>query len=150
MKKFAFAAALLAALPAVASAQETAPDGTDAFGIEPYVGVLGGYHTFDRGSEFGRIPGETIMNGALISVTKTSKPTNPAIGTPGIAIMATSSARPRSQTIMTLRRGHRSARPARVIPPTNVGTTLAAKVTAASSGDPVRSNTSSVSATRAS
>ena len=35
---------------------------------------------------------------------------------------------------MTLRRGHRSARPERVIPPTNVGTTLAAKVTAASSG----------------
>lgn len=67
MKKFLAAAAILAALPAIASAQETAPDGTDAFGVEPYVGVLGGYHIFDRGSEFGAIPGETIMNGALIS-----------------------------------------------------------------------------------
>ena len=67
MKKFLAAAAVMAAFPAAAFAQETAPDGTDAFGIEPYVGVLGGYHTFDRGSEFGDIPGETIMNGALIS-----------------------------------------------------------------------------------
>ena len=67
MKKFLAAAAILAAVPAIASAQETAPDGTDAFGVEPYVGVLGGYHTFDRGSELGAIPGETIMNGALIS-----------------------------------------------------------------------------------
>ena len=67
MKKFLAAAAILAAVPAIASAQETAPDGTDAFGVEPYVGVLGGYHTFDRGSELGAIPGETFMNGALIS-----------------------------------------------------------------------------------
>ena len=67
MKKFLLAAAALAALPAAAHAQDTAPDGSKAFGIEPYVGVLGGYHTVDRGSEFGRIPGETIMNGALIS-----------------------------------------------------------------------------------
>ena len=50
----------------LASAQETAPDGTDAFGIEPYVGVLGGYHTFDKDSEFGSPRGGS-MNGALIS-----------------------------------------------------------------------------------
>jgi outer membrane immunogenic protein len=68
MKKYLVAAALVAALPSVASAQEeTAPDGTQAFGVEPYVGILGGYHTFDRGTEFGSVPGETIMNGAIIS-----------------------------------------------------------------------------------
>jgi len=68
MKKFLFAAALAAAIPSAAFAQEeAAPDGTPAFGIEPYVGILGGYHTFDRGSEFGSVPGETVMNGGLIS-----------------------------------------------------------------------------------
>lgn len=30
------------------SAAETAPDGTRAFGIEPYVGILGGYERFDE------------------------------------------------------------------------------------------------------
>ncbi len=59
-----FAAAAFAALPfAVSTAQaqdadtatttaapetETAPDGTRAFGIEPYVGILGGYERFDE------------------------------------------------------------------------------------------------------
>lgn len=56
------AAAAFAALPfAVPAAQaqdtdtatttsvaETAPDGTRAFGIEPYVGILGGYERFDE------------------------------------------------------------------------------------------------------
>ncbi len=58
------AAAAFAALPfAVPAAQaqdadgasttatstvETAPDGTRAFGIEPYFGILGGYESFDR------------------------------------------------------------------------------------------------------
>ena len=76
MKKYLFAAAMLAALPSLAHAQdEAAPDGTDAFGIEPYVGILGGYHTFDRRSEFGSVPGETIMNGAIISTsTPTTRP----------------------------------------------------------------------------
>ncbi|WP_022681332.1 outer membrane protein [Sphingobium bisphenolivorans] len=68
MKKYLFAAALVAALPSVASAQEeTAPDGTPAFGIEPYVGILGGWHSFDRRTEFGSVPGETIMSGAILS-----------------------------------------------------------------------------------
>ncbi len=31
-----------------APAAETAPDGTRAFGIEPYVGILGGYERFDE------------------------------------------------------------------------------------------------------
>jgi opacity protein-like surface antigen len=72
MKKFLFAAALAVSLPSVAMAQDTAteaaPDGTPAFGIEPYVGVLGGWHQFDRDSEFGNPRGTRHqMNGALIS-----------------------------------------------------------------------------------
>lgn len=42
-------ALLLSAAPSLA--QETpplSPDGSRAFSIEPYVGVLGGYHAFDR------------------------------------------------------------------------------------------------------
>jgi outer membrane immunogenic protein len=67
MKKFLLAAAALLALPGVALAQETAPDGTEAFGVEPYVGILGGYHSFDRNNEFGSIPGDSKPSGALIS-----------------------------------------------------------------------------------
>ncbi|MDO6416405.1 opacity protein [Sphingomonas sp. BIUV-7] len=67
MKKFVLAALCAVSLPAIAQAQETAPDGSKAFGIEPYVGVLGGYHSFDRDSEFGSAPGRVKMNGALIS-----------------------------------------------------------------------------------
>lgn len=73
MKKLFLALALTSAFPAAAFAQdaqdatvETAPDGTPAFGIEPYVGVLGGYHEFSRNSEFGS-PRGGQMNGALIS-----------------------------------------------------------------------------------
>lgn len=67
MKKLVFAAALMALIPAGAYAQDTAPDGSDAFGIEPYVGVLGGYHSFDRNSEFGLNADGSRMSGALIS-----------------------------------------------------------------------------------
>lgn len=67
MKKFVLAAILAAGVPAVASAQEAAPDGTPAFGIEPYVGVLGGFHDFDRASEFGSQVGDTGPKGAVIS-----------------------------------------------------------------------------------
>jgi opacity protein-like surface antigen len=67
MKKIAFAALLAATLPAAAFAQDAAPDGSRPFGIEPYVGVLGGYHSFDRNSEFGSAPGHERLNGALIS-----------------------------------------------------------------------------------
>jgi len=72
MKKFLLAAAALAvSMPAVAMAQDastaTAPDGTPAFGIEPYVGVLGGWHQFDRDSEFPTNGGRQRMNGALLS-----------------------------------------------------------------------------------
>lgn len=47
MRNILLAAAAMAALPTAAMAQETAPDGTPAFGIEPYIGVMGGYHDFD-------------------------------------------------------------------------------------------------------
>src|SRR3546814_18166078 len=62
------ALALAAGISSAASAQEmTAPDGTEAFGIEPYVGVLGGYHSFDRDSEFGTVPGRSRFAGAVPS-----------------------------------------------------------------------------------
>ena len=78
MKTRLFIATLLATLaPATAFAQDgsvdnaaaeaTAPDGTSAYGIEPYVGVLGGYHSFDRDSEFGASQTRGRVNGALIS-----------------------------------------------------------------------------------
>lgn len=63
-KHLIIATVLAAAAPATAFAQDsaaadspgteaTAPDGTPAYGIEPYVGVLGRHHSFDRDSEFG-------------------------------------------------------------------------------------------------
>src|SRR3546814_17076622 len=62
------ALALAAGISSAASAQEmTAPDGTEAFGIEPYVGVLGGYHSFDSDSELGPVPGRSRFDGAVIS-----------------------------------------------------------------------------------
>lgn len=36
-----------------APAAETAPDGTRAFGIEPYIGILGGYERFDEQTNAG-------------------------------------------------------------------------------------------------
>ena len=66
MKKFALAAALVAGLPAAAFAQDAAPDGSRPFGIEPYVGVLGGYHSFDRDSSFGTNARYGKPDGALI------------------------------------------------------------------------------------
>lgn len=75
MKKIALcAAALIAVAPAAAFAQDadtaptteaTAPDGTPAFGIEPYFGIMGGYDSYDKRSEFGS-PRGGKMNGALI------------------------------------------------------------------------------------
>ena len=86
MKKLLLAALCVAGLPAAASAQDSsaqdmsaqdtsaqaapqgaALDGSPAFGIEPYVGVLGGYHDFDRASEFGSFPGDSGPQGALVS-----------------------------------------------------------------------------------
>ncbi len=83
-------------------------------------------------------------------VTTNSKMTRTASGSLGKIMAATSAMRARSHVIITSRRGRRSARPDRKTPPRNVGTTLAAKVSAASKAERVRSYTSSVSATLAS
>lgn len=54
MRKFTLAAAVAAAFVAVPAAADTpagtpaAPDGSRAFGIEPYFGVMGGYEWFDN------------------------------------------------------------------------------------------------------
>jgi hypothetical protein len=78
VKKYLLTAALIAGLPAVAMAQETttttttsgseatAIDGSPgAFGFEPYVGVFGGYHDFDRGND-GPLQAGNSANGALV------------------------------------------------------------------------------------
>lgn len=66
MKKLIFAAAIAATIPFAAHAQETAPDGSKAFGIEPYVGIGGGYHSFDGGNH-GRLNLGGGAEGALIT-----------------------------------------------------------------------------------
>lgn len=57
MRIFLVAAAVAVAFPTVALAQDaaadtpataTAPDGSRAFGIEPYFGIMGGYERFDN------------------------------------------------------------------------------------------------------
>jgi hypothetical protein len=48
----------------MAATDATAPDGTPAFGFEPYVGVFGGYHDFDRGSKPFQVNGSA--NGWLV------------------------------------------------------------------------------------
>ena len=66
MRKFlVLAAVAAAALPTVAFAQDTdtattteatAPDGTPAFGIEPYFGIMGGYERFDDEANRAGVP----------------------------------------------------------------------------------------------
>lgn len=88
MKKiFAAAAAVCLAIPSIAAAQDTAPDGTPAFGVEPYVGVLGGYHSFDRNSEFGINSAGNSMGGAIVSgIAGVNLPLGPAfVGVEGNA-----------------------------------------------------------------
>ena len=99
--------------------------------------VPSGYRSPSRIS--GYTAARAAVNGAATSVTANSSTTSTATGSPGSAITATSAPLPSAVTIMTWRRGSRSARPASVTPPTNVGTTLAANVTAASSAERVRS-----------
>ena len=48
-----------------AFAQDTAPDGTEAFGFEPYVGVIGGYESFDK-YRSGPRQGNGRGNGAFV------------------------------------------------------------------------------------
>ena len=42
--------AIALASPALAQDEARAPDGSPAFGVEPYFGVMGGYHDFDSGN----------------------------------------------------------------------------------------------------
>jgi len=70
MSKLLIAAVVAASLPAAAFAQEAsttteAPDGTEAFGIEPYIGIMGGYHDFDSGNK-GVLQLNGSANGALV------------------------------------------------------------------------------------
>lgn len=67
MKVSLMAAAVALTVSTAAFAQEAAPDGSPAFGVEPYVGVLGGYHNFDRDSEFGTNGNRGKMDGAMVS-----------------------------------------------------------------------------------
>lgn len=82
------AVATLALLAAPALAQEaTAPDGSEAFGVDPYVGVIGGYHSFDRDAR----PGDPIggrMEGWLVGgVAGINVPLGPVfIGAEGNAV----------------------------------------------------------------
>ena len=78
------------------------------------------------------------MNGAPIIVIRNSKATSTGSGTPGTAISAASTIRARSQASITARRGSRSAKPDSRIPPMKLGTKLTAKVSAASTAEPVR------------
>jgi outer membrane immunogenic protein len=59
MKKLFLAAAAATLVPFAAQAQEAAPDGTPAFGIEPYAGIGGAYHDFDSSNH-----GEFNLNGS--------------------------------------------------------------------------------------
>ena len=74
-------AATACAIPAAASAQ-TAPDGTRAFGIEPYVGVSGVYENFDRFPDAGskirpRANGDRIEGTSVEGVVGVNVPLGP-------------------------------------------------------------------------
>ncbi|MDQ0249254.1 outer membrane immunogenic protein [Sphingomonas kyeonggiensis] len=69
------------------SVAETAPDGTRAFGIEPYVGILGGYERFDEQANAG-IPlpadGKAYDGGLVQGVAGINVPLGPVfIGAEG-------------------------------------------------------------------
>ena len=55
--------------PAVDTTSESAPDGSPAFGIEPYFGIMGGWEKFDVGGDRGLFPANNQRNnvdGALV------------------------------------------------------------------------------------
>jgi opacity protein-like surface antigen len=67
MKFALIAAAFAASIASAGVAQQVSPDGSEpAVSFEPYVGVLGGYHNFDRRSAFGTNGNRGKMDGALI------------------------------------------------------------------------------------
>lgn len=90
MKKLLLAAVAAAfVFPAAASAQETTADGSRAFGIEPYVGVLGGYEGFES-NPGGGIPasvrGDRLKGGLVEGVAGVNVPLGPVfVGVEGNA-----------------------------------------------------------------
>lgn len=88
MKKLLLAAIAACSLPLAVHAQDTAPDGSKAFGFEPYIGVLGGIDNYDKRSEFGVGNGtHGKMDGALVQgIAGFNLPLGPAfIGAEGNA-----------------------------------------------------------------
>lgn len=95
MRIFLAAAAVAAAFPAVAFAQDTspdttatatAPDGSRAFGIEPYFGIMGGYERFDNEVGKAGIPlvGRDLDGGMVQGVLGFNVPLGPVfIGAEG-------------------------------------------------------------------
>ncbi len=90
------AAAIAVAAPSAAFAQDSyeapaaeAPDGTAAFGIEPYVGVMGGYEFFDsEDTEAGipRIPNDNLEGSLVQGVAGINVPLGPVfVGVEGNA-----------------------------------------------------------------
>ena len=78
MKKLLFAALAAATfLPAAANAQETTSDGSRAFGIDPYVGVMGGYEGFESDPGHGipfSAPGNRLKGGLVEGVAGVNVP----------------------------------------------------------------------------
>jgi outer membrane immunogenic protein len=95
-------AAVLVAAPSLAqdvapapAAEPTAPDGSPAFGIEPYVGVMGGYEWFDNQPTDAGIPqqaGRRKYDGSLVQgVAGVNIPLGPIfVGAEGNAIKGVS------------------------------------------------------------
>lgn len=50
-----------------AANEPRAPDGSKAFGIEPYLGIMGSYSSFDNDSDFGTQPGYGSLNSWMIT-----------------------------------------------------------------------------------
>lgn len=98
MRIFIAAAAIAAAIPTAAFAQDTAtypqaettsPDGSPAFGIEPYFGVMGGYERFDNEANkagIPSVPGRDLDGGIVQGVIGVNIPLGPVfIGAEGNA-----------------------------------------------------------------
>lgn len=85
MRKLLAAAAIAAALPTAAFAQDietaevAAPDGSPAFGIEPYFGIMGGYERFDSEANGAGIPrvGRDLDGGIVQGVIGVNIPLGP-------------------------------------------------------------------------
>jgi len=78
MKKLMFAAVAAASLvPAAAFAQDTTTDGSRPFGIDPYVGVMGGYEGFESDPGHGipfSPPGNRLKGGLVDGVAGVNVP----------------------------------------------------------------------------